>query len=270
MNIQQLTDELNNLHYNNSPSFKVIQSKQKELLEIIKPNTNITKIDNKVVNNYIKALRDRNNTDSTINSKLSMLSALMTYAAKVGYIQSKPYIPFFKVESSKDRFITPAEEVQMLQYCKDNELIELGYIIQIGLNTGLRINEILSLTPESIDNNYIRVWRNKTNKPNSIPMNDKMIHLFTGVLEKININKQDFLCNLNYAQVQYQFDKMVARLGLTDITLHTLRHTFCSRLVQKDIPLTTIQKLANHKNYNTTLRYAHLSNKNLEDAVNCL
>lgn len=260
MNIQQLTDELNNLQYNNSPSFKVIQSKQKELLEIIKSTTNIQKIDNTIVNKYIKALRDNNNTDSTINSKLSMLSALMTYAAKVGYIQSKPYIPFFKVESSKDRFITLEEEHNMLAYCLVNDLQELSYCILIGLNTGLRINEILSITPESIDSNYIRVWKNKTNKPNSIPMNQTMQDLF-----------KDFTgFTLNYNQVQYQFDKMVTELNLEGVTLHTLRHTFCSRLVQKDIPLTTIQKLANHKNYNTTLRYAHLSNKNLEDAVNCL
>lgn len=189
-----------------------------------------------------------------------MLSALMTYAAKVGYIHSKPYIPFFKVESSKDRFITVHEEVEMLRYCHLNNLWDLHAVILIGLNTGLRINEILSTNPESIDNNYIRVWKNKTNKPNSIPMNQTMQDLF----------KEFTGFTLNYNQVQYQFDKMVTGLGLTDITLHTLRHTFCSRLVQKDIPLTTIQKLANHKNYSTTLRYAHLSNKNLEDAVNCL
>ncbi|MHB8422410.1 MAG: tyrosine-type recombinase/integrase [Leptospirales bacterium] len=40
---------------------------------------------------------------------------------------------------------------------------------------------------------------------------------------------------------------------------HTLRHIFCSRLVQAGIPLTTVQKLAGHKDYSTTLIYAHLS-----------
>ncbi|MHB8543871.1 MAG: tyrosine-type recombinase/integrase [Leptospirales bacterium] len=51
---------------------------------------------------------------------------------------------------------------------------------------------------------------------------------------------------------------------------HKPRHTFCSRLVQAGIPLTTVQKLADHKDYSTTLIYAHLSPGHLHDAVGIL
>ena len=48
-------------------------------------------------------------------------------------------------------------------------------------------------------------------------------------------------------------------LQYPDVTLHTLRHTFASRLVQAGRPLYNIQKLLGHKNSSMTERYAHLA-----------
>jgi len=48
---------------------------------------------------------------------------------------------------------------------------------------------------------------------------------------------------------------------------HDLRHTYCSRLVAAGVPLLEVQKLAGHKSYSTTLRYAHLSADHLKRAV---
>lgn len=271
MKLLELINTLNTLRYNNSPSYKVIQSKQKELLEIISGNTQINKIDNKVINRYIKRLRDKGNSDATINSKLALLSALLTYAYKNNLIQFKPYIPTFKVSAIKDRFLTDDEIQAISDYCKDKQLSQLYNIIITGLNTGMRINEILNLTWNNIDNNYIRIWKNKTSKPTSIPMNDKLIQLYNSIRANSQAQEHGLIYSYNYSQVNYQFKLLKQELGMSDeITIHTLRHTFCSKLVQKNIPLTTIQQLANHKSYKTTLRYAHLANKQLEDAVNCL
>ncbi len=66
------------------------------------------------------------------------------------------------------------------------------------------------------------------------------------------------------------FIPAVQKADLFGVVWHTLRHTFCSRLVQAGIPLTTVQKLAGHKDYSTTLIYAHLSPGHLHDAVGIL
>jgi integrase len=270
MKLTELIDTLNNQRYNDSPSYKVMQSKQKELLKIVSGNTDIKKIDSNMINRLIKAWQAKGNTSSTINSKLAFMSMLLTYAWRNNLIEHKPYIPTFKVTSTKEKYLSDDEIELMMDYCNTTNQKQLSNIILTGLNTGMRINEILNLTPDNIQDNYFRIWKNKGNKPNSVPMNPKMIHLFTGILEENDINLHELIFRLNYSQVEYQFNKMVTALNLTDVTLHTLRHTFCSKLVQKNIPLTTIQQLANHRSYKTTLRYAHLANKQLEDAVNCL
>lgn len=268
MKLQELIDILDELRYNNSPSYKIIQSKQKELLEIISGNTDINKIDSNMINKLIKALRAKGNTDSTINSKLAYISSLLTYAFKNNLISFKPYIPTFKISSTKEKYLSDDEIELITNYCKEYNLVQLHSIILTGLNTGMRINEILNLTTDNIQDNYIRIWKNKGNRPVSIPMNQKMIEHYKLILPTIDVGT--LIYTYNYSQVEYQFDKMVKLLHLEDVTIHTLRHTFCSKLVQKNIPLTTIQQLANHRSYKTTLRYAHLANKQLEDAVNCL
>ena len=54
------------------------------------------------------------------------------------------------------------------------------------------------------------------------------------------------------------------------ITIHTLRHTFCSELVQRGVTIPVIQALANHKKITTTMRYAHLNSEQLKAAIEVL
>ena len=57
-----------------------------------------------------------------------------------------------------------------------------------------------------------------------------------------------------------------AELG-TDVTPHTLRHTFASRLVMEGVDLRTVQQLGGWKQLSMVLRYSHLSKKHEAEAV---
>lgn len=261
MNIEQLTNEVNNLFFNDTSSYKTIASIQKELLAVLNPSTEIKNIDRKLILKYFNYLKSSGNKATTINNKMMYLSKCLSYALQSGLIKHKPLIPTIKIKDKKTTTITEQEYNKMISYALANNKKELYQVIIIGYNSGIRISNILNILPEDIEHNYIRIWRNKTDTPYSIPLNDALKELF-----------KDFKgFTLNYRQIQYQFETMIKDLNLDKkITLHTLRHTTCSTLIRKGIPLPVVQQIMNHKNISTTMLYNHLKNKQLEEAVSVL
>lgn len=265
MQLIELIEITDDLFYADSPSYKVILSKQKELLDFLHPTKEINKIDNKVITKYIKYLQDKGNSNATINSKLAYLSKILTYAFRIDKLKQKPYIPTMRIADPKDKFLTKDEKTQMLYWCWRNRqregVNELLKIILIGIYTGLRINNILSLTSENYREGMLYIYDKKVKKNFVLPVSNKIKYII--------INHKAF--NVSYRQCYYLFNLMKQDLKLDPaITIHTLRHTFCSDLVQKNISIPVIQALANHKKIQTTMRYTHLNTKQLENAINVL
>jgi integrase len=57
---------------------------------------------------------------------------------------------------------------------------------------------------------------------------------------------------------------------LPGVSLHTLRHTFISRLVQAGRPLPEVAALAGHRDIKMTMRYAHLAPSHLRAGIDAL
>ena len=261
MQLIELIELTDNLFYNNSPSYKVIISKQNELLSIIKPSTDIKKINFKTVDKLIKTLKNKNNSASTINSKLAYLSKILNYAYKVNLIQNKPYIPTLKAIQPKEKYLTTQEKISMLLWCRKNKQQELLKIILIGLYTGLRINNILSLDSTMYKDDKLYIYDKKTNKNFILPVSNKIKYIIADI--------KPF--KISYNQVYYIFNQMKKELQLDDnITIHTLRHTFGSDLIHKNVSLPVIQTLMNHKKITTTMKYLHLDTQQLENAIKIL
>jgi site-specific recombinase XerD len=66
------------------------------------------------------------------------------------------------------------------------------------------------------------------------------------------------------------FNKVMADAKIQNFRWHDLRHTFASRLVMAGANLRAVQTLLGHKRMETTLRYSHLGESHLRDAVELL
>lgn len=62
-------------------------------------------------------------------------------------------------------------------------------------------------------------------------------------------------------------DEAKKEAKIEGVVWHSLRHTFASRLVMAGVDLRTVQELMGHKTIEMTLRYSHLSQSHLNEAV---
>ena len=64
--------------------------------------------------------------------------------------------------------------------------------------------------------------------------------------------------------------KIRGRLGLEDMRIHDLRHSYASTLVNNGATLYEVQKLLGHSRSATTERYAHLADQTLHRAASLI
>jgi integrase len=72
------------------------------------------------------------------------------------------------------------------------------------------------------------------------------------------------------AQVSMAVIRTAKQAQLPGVSLHTLRHTFISRLVQAGRPLPEVAALAGHRDIKMTMRYAHLAPSHLRAGIDAL
>lgn len=264
MNFKELTDLVWDNHYKNSKSADKTLPTLNELTALIGAGKDITKINVLIADSLVNTWNTKKNSIGTINRKLSILKKILTYAYERDLITKKPIIKIFKDDAKKILYFKEEEEQQLLEYFKLKHSVMYSFCV-IGFKTGMRMGEILTLTRENIEDGYIRIYAQKGVVARSIPMTP----LVKEVIERLP--EELFIDELNNQNANYHFKTTVKNLGMNpNYSIHTMRHTFCSRLVQKGVDLYTIQTLAGHTDYRTTQRYAHLKNSNLEDAINLL
>ncbi len=141
-------------------------------------------------------------------------------------------------------------------------------LVVLAVNTGLRQMELLTLTKEQIDLSKgiltldNRTHITKTSKIRVIPLNEKAKEVLS---KRIAL---DVIFPFTQTQTINRFQKYRKISGIrTELTFHSLRHTFASWLVQKGVPIFNVSKLLGHSDIKTTQIYAHVSNNELLSSV---
>jgi len=66
------------------------------------------------------------------------------------------------------------------------------------------------------------------------------------------------------------FENACKKASIKNLSFHTLRHTFATRLVLSGIDIVTVSKLLGHSKIQTTMRYSHPTPEALKRAVSAL
>ena len=148
----------------------------------------------------------------------------------------------------------------------------------IGINTGLRISDILNLKCSDIKNSdgtmksHISIIEKKTKKNKKFPIANSLY----SELERFTRNMQpnDYIFksqkgnNLSYSQAYRTIKSAATNIDLQNIGTHTLRKTFGYHHYKKFGNLPLLQKIFNHSSSSVTLRYIGLEQDIIDESYN--
>ncbi len=222
------------------------------------------------IENY-KQKRSEEVKPTTVNRELACMKHMFNLAIKWKKASANPVteVKFFKENNKRLRFLSE-EEIHRLMECSSPQLKP---IVITAITTGMRLNEILTLQWKDIDfdTNLIILDETKGGSSRKIPISDALKEVLFE-LKNESVNEFVFQNSLGkpYKDVRTAFRTALNKSGIKDVTFHTLRHTFASHLVMSNVNLKTVQELLGHRTIQMTMRYAHLSGKHKQQAVNIL
>ena len=145
-------------------------------------------------------------------------------------------------------------------------------LFSFGINTGLRISDILSLDVGDVKGrNYIEIREKKTNKYKKFPLNrflKEEIDLFVeGLPSEQPLFYTQKHCRLDRAQAYRILNKAAQVVGVKErIGTHTLRKTFGYHHYKKYNDIVLLQKIFNHSSPSVTLRYIGIEQDTIDES----
>jgi integrase/recombinase XerD len=140
-------------------------------------------------------------------------------------------------------------------------------ILMTAYAAGLRISEVVSLRPDDIDSKrmVIRVRQGKGRKDRYVMLSPRLLDLLREYWKAARPAGWLFPGDIPGQPISGKAVYMVcvqaartARLG-KHVTVHTLRHSFATHLLEAGTDIRTIQVLLGHRNLKTTAIYTHVS-----------
>jgi integrase/recombinase XerD len=140
-------------------------------------------------------------------------------------------------------------------------------ILMTAYAAGLRVSEVVSLRPDDIDSQrmVIRVRQGKGRKDRYVMLSPRLLTLLREYWKAARPTEWLFPGDvpghpITGKSVQYICAQAARTAGLgKHVTVHTLRHSFATHLLEAGTDIRTIQVLLGHRNLKTTAIYTHVA-----------
>jgi len=184
------------------------------------------------------------------------------------HILNKKDVHLSKIERPKSEKKLPKiidgefikSQLQKIENIKHKAILTLTYSV------GLRVSEVVNLKIENIDSKrmLIHIKNAKGRKDRIVPLSDNVLLLLREYFKQYR--PKEYLFN-GQNSIQYSTGSCQAiykKYIDPNSSIHTLRHSSFTNLLENGTDLRIIQKIAGHSNVKTTEIYTHVSNQILQ------
>ena len=221
--------------------------------------------DNESIRNFLSTCRDKSE-----HYQNGMINALTFYYEDVLKRDTGPHF-FVRPKASKGlpEVLTQEETEAILQQCTN---LKHRLMLAITYSSGLRRSEVQQLRPGNIDvkRGTIFVKSGKGRKDRNTLFPASLREMLCEYLEKYK--PVHYLFEGEKKGMPYSFTSMAMVLKRAargagihrPVTMHTLRHSFATHLLEDGVDIRYVQELLGHEHVTTTQRYTHVTNHALK------
>ena len=214
------------------------------------------------ITQFIASLeKDKDYSASSINLAISAINFFYKNVAKTENI--------YRLHRPKQNkhlpMILSKDEVNKILRSEANPKHRL--LLMLAYSSGLRVSEVVALKKEQIDlsRRVIYIKLGKGRKDRYTILSEKAADFLTSYYNTHTISNWLFsgkpvTKHISIRSAQYIFEKALYKAGIQkNISIHSLRHSFATHLIENGTDIRYIQSLLGHSSIRTTEQYTHIA-----------
>lgn len=243
--------------------------------------TDISSTTKTTVLSYLLYLQKEGRASSTVSRTLASLRSYYLFMMQNGVVKSNPTsnLEAPHVEKKIPKILSGEEVELLLEQPKncDNKGIRDKAMLELLYATGIRVSELINLDVSDVNvpMSFVRCKGGK--KERIIPMGHQAKDALENYINNVrkymvkDENETALFVNCSGARLSRQgFWKLIKYYqhiaGIeTDITPHTLRHSFAAHLLENGADLHSIQEMIGHADISSTQVYSRMMNSKIKD-----
>lgn len=246
-------------------------------------NVGIPAVDHGVILQFLEHLTQRNLTSSTKRRKLEAVKAFYNAMCRLSELADNPMNDFQDMPKMKTKGMRVLNEMEyrtlrdVVRNSRRGSSVRDYAILEVALQTGLRISEICSLSMDDVEFStrttvgYVQVQKGKVGKERMVTLNEaaeKAIKVYQSVRPKAAGYQELFLnnrlspCKPNV--ISEIFKKYMGKAGIAGASFHSLRHTFATHSMRNGTDIIVVQKALGHRSLTTTKKYLHFLQETMD------
>ena len=237
-------------------------------------NRSLTEITRDDIEAFVEHEQDRRLKPSTVRLTLMVLRAFLRFLIEQGYLDHEVLTRGIQIKlpESLPRAIEPSDVRRLFSVI---DRVRDRALLLILLRTGMRIGELLGTRVDEVhmqDKKIIVYQAQKTGTGRVVYFSDDAKRALERWIKERNPVAEVLFHGpgkrkLTYGGAREIFFKYLRRAELDKkgYSLHCLRHTFASELLNAGMRLECLQKLLGHTSVEVTRRYARLTDKTREE-----
>lgn len=234
-----------------------------QLIEYLKKagRANLQEVTTEDLSNFLALLSSQNYLAKSVSRKINSIKTFYRFLALNKAVETNVAMGLAhpKFETAGPRILSKMEYRALRDVARTDD--RSAAVVELLLQTGMRIGELAFLTLESVSENFIKIPAIESHPEREVPLNksakESLDHYLT-VRPKVK-NNALFVTKtgkpLLVRNIRATIDRYLKTAGITGVRVNDLRHTFIAHHLAAGASPVLIAKLVGHKRISTTEKY---------------